>query len=139
MKAMLTAVRQHNEAHLVAGEQIHSVACTGLGTFYGKMEFEEAARQMALAYRNFIRPPSAINWGFARERQGEVKYGGQQGFFLQQKEEEMKRKRWLNETEAKEEEDEEEGEGEGEDDDDEMEAEEEEDEELKLQALASRM
>lgn len=92
MKAMLTAVKEHNKVHV--DDPIKHVACTGLGmlyfviyfkitvkgTFYGRMDFAEAARQMALAYRNFVNPPSEMSWTFASQRQAEVKFGGESGF-----------------------------------------------------------
>lgn len=89
MKAMLRAVHRHNakEAKKLQGEageqvsrQIKRVVCTGLGTFYGKMALDEAARQMALAYRNFLSPPDAISWVFAGSRQNQIGYGGWNGF-----------------------------------------------------------
>ncbi|KAL6046732.1 Macro domain-containing protein [Balamuthia mandrillaris] len=78
MKAMLRAIKDHNQAH--PDNAICSVACTGLGTFYGMMALDEAARQMALAYRNFLSPPKRITWGYASTRQADVGYGGFQGF-----------------------------------------------------------
>jgi len=78
MKAMLNAIKKHNQSSSYE-EKIKSVACTGLGTFYGKMELEEAARQMALAYNNFINAPKSIDWHFASMRQQQVIYGGYQG------------------------------------------------------------
>jgi O-acetyl-ADP-ribose deacetylase (regulator of RNase III) len=73
MWAMLVAVHEHNKA---GGRPIQSVACPGLGTLTGKMPAEEAARQMALAYRGSLAPPSAINWPYAEARQGAVGRGG---------------------------------------------------------------
>ncbi len=58
MKAMLLAVAQYNEAFPT--KSITSVACTGkvfspnstgLGTFYGEVHPDEAARQMSIAYK----------------------------------------------------------------------------------------
>jgi O-acetyl-ADP-ribose deacetylase (regulator of RNase III) len=80
MKAMLRAVKGHNAAATQEAHKIKSVACTGLGTFYGKMTFVEAARQMALAYKNFLSPPKTIDWTYASLRQYEVGYGGFEGF-----------------------------------------------------------
>jgi len=72
MWAMLLAVRKHNQS---ADRPIHTVACPGLGTATGRMPFDEAARQMALAYQNFLNPPTSIHWGFADHRQKQVRYG----------------------------------------------------------------
>jgi len=84
MKAMLRAVKDHNlrvKNGTVSDTDspIKSAACTGLGTFYGKMAFDEAARQMALAYHNFLHPPKKITWSYASKRQYEVGYGGFDG------------------------------------------------------------
>jgi O-acetyl-ADP-ribose deacetylase (regulator of RNase III) len=76
MWAMLLAVRRHNQQ---ADRPIRSVACPGLGTATGRVPCEEAARQMALAYRNFVEPPEQIDWQFAQRRQQEVRLGGDMG------------------------------------------------------------
>jgi O-acetyl-ADP-ribose deacetylase (regulator of RNase III) len=74
MWAMLLAVRRHN-AHGV--HRIGVVACPGLGTATGRVPYAEAARQMALAYRHFLSPPSVIDWQMAGMRQAQVRYGGE--------------------------------------------------------------
>lgn len=76
MQAMLLAVRQHNQRN---DQRINVVACPGLGTGVGRVPFPEAARQMALAYRNYLYPPSHIDWRFADSRQEQVRYGGDMG------------------------------------------------------------
>ena len=76
MWAMLLAVRQHNQT---AERKIEIVACPGLGTLTGQVPFRQAAKQMALAYRNFLNPPRAIDWNFATERQRQIRYGGDDG------------------------------------------------------------
>jgi len=79
MFAMLRAVHQHNKN----GKQpISSVACPGLGTGTGHVPFREAARQMALAYTNFLNPPQYIDWIYAANRQSQVLYGGDMGLRL---------------------------------------------------------
>lgn len=65
MWAMLLAVRKHNRHHAIP---IEVVACPGLGTATGKMSFEEAAKQMAFAYSNFLNPPSKIDWEIVTKR-----------------------------------------------------------------------
>src|SRR6186713_1998096 len=51
MWAALTAVHRHNRA----GEPlIQSLACPGLGTGTGGMDFSEAALQMCLAYEHYL-------------------------------------------------------------------------------------
>jgi O-acetyl-ADP-ribose deacetylase (regulator of RNase III) len=79
MWAWLLAVRRHN---LVGNRRIGVVACPGLGTRTGQVPVQEAARQMALAYRNSFHPPAAITWRFADTRQKEVHFGGDLGFEL---------------------------------------------------------
>jgi O-acetyl-ADP-ribose deacetylase (regulator of RNase III) len=79
MFAMLRAVYHHNRN---SKPRISTVACPGLGTGAGKVPFREAARQMALAYTNFLNPPSYIDWTYADRRQGEIRYGGDLGLHL---------------------------------------------------------
>ena len=73
MWAMLLAVHRHN---CQAEWPIQSIACSGLGTGVGRMPYPEAARQMVLAYRNYLSPPPEITVQFARERQRQVGRGG---------------------------------------------------------------
>lgn len=77
MWSMLLAVRQHNE---ISDQKINIVACPGLGTGYGQMPFTEAARQMALAYKNYLNPPQGITWRYAGERHKSIRFGGTDGF-----------------------------------------------------------
>ncbi len=59
MFAMLRAVANHNKGNQ---SRIERVLCPGLGTATGRMEFAEAARQMALAYHNFLHPTTNMTW-----------------------------------------------------------------------------
>lgn len=77
MWSMLLAVRQHNE---ISERKINIIACPGLGTGYGRMPFTEAARQMALAYNNYLNPPQGITWRYAGERHKSIRFGGTDGF-----------------------------------------------------------
>jgi O-acetyl-ADP-ribose deacetylase (regulator of RNase III) len=79
MWAMLLAVRQHN---LKSEKQINVVACPGLGTATGHVPYQQAARQMALAYEHFLKPPSHIDWHLADKRQERIRYGGDMGFHI---------------------------------------------------------
>ncbi|MEM7372270.1 MAG: macro domain-containing protein [Bacteroidota bacterium] len=72
MKAMLEAVHHHNEQ---SATPINTLACPGLGTSTGRVPYPKAARDMAMAYRNYLNPPSRIDWNYATYRQHEVKYG----------------------------------------------------------------
>jgi O-acetyl-ADP-ribose deacetylase (regulator of RNase III) len=76
MWAMLLAVRQHNQQ---SERRINLVACPGLGTATGRVPYPEAAGQMALAYKNFLNPPRAIDWDVASSRQAQIRYGGDHG------------------------------------------------------------
>lgn len=73
MWAMLLAVRDHNRRE---ARTIGTVACPGLGTATGRVAYPEAARQMALAYRNFLNPPTRLDWKVAFGRQDEIGSGG---------------------------------------------------------------
>ncbi len=77
MWAMLLAIRRHNQ---YAKRKIDSVACPGLGTGIGRVPYHEAARQMALAYDNFLHPPKFINCIVAAERQLQIWEGGNSSF-----------------------------------------------------------
>lgn len=76
MWAVLLAVHRHNQA---SERPIDVIACPGLGTGVGRMPFTEAARQMALAYQNYLSPPTRINWNFAARRQAQIGRGGDLG------------------------------------------------------------
>jgi O-acetyl-ADP-ribose deacetylase (regulator of RNase III) len=69
----LLAVHAHNRAG--AGE-IGVVAFPAMGTGFGGMPFDEAARQMAAAYRHYREPPHRLDWDFVVERHKAVCYDG---------------------------------------------------------------
>ena len=87
MWAMLIAVHRHNQT---ARQRIEVVACPGLGTKTGRVPYEEAALQMATAYRNFLHPPRHIDWDFAGQRQSQIHFGGDLGFELPRSDEGVK-------------------------------------------------
>lgn len=77
MKAMLIAVYKWNQgvdeskkAHNV--NRINVVACTGLGTFCGEVPPKKAAKDMRMAYDNFINVPKVLDWDFARQRANQI-------------------------------------------------------------------
>ena len=74
MWAMLLAVERHTRQG--QGNPIRTIACPGLGTATGRMDYVEAARQMSCAYRHFLAPPKAITWPYAATRQDAVGWGG---------------------------------------------------------------
>jgi O-acetyl-ADP-ribose deacetylase (regulator of RNase III) len=69
MWAMLLAIRQHNQS---SHHAIESVVCPGLGTGIGRVPYVESARQMALAYDNYLYPPKFINTFVAASRQLQI-------------------------------------------------------------------
>ncbi len=77
MWAMLLAVRKHNRC---TEQKIKTVACPGLGTATGHVPYNQAARQMALAYEHFLSPPTYLDWRFADKIKSRVRYGGDMGF-----------------------------------------------------------
>ncbi|HAW08425.1 MAG TPA: phage tail protein [Bacteroidetes bacterium] len=77
MWAMLLAIRKHNQYRK---QHINTIACPGLGTATGQVPYPEAARQMSLAYKNFLYPPDNIDWGLAIKRQKSIRYGGDRGY-----------------------------------------------------------
>lgn len=71
--AALLAIQSHN----VANEQkIEVVAFPALGTGFGGVAFDEAARQMAAAYRHYWEPPHRLDWDLVIERQRAISYDG---------------------------------------------------------------
>ena len=76
MWALLRAVHHHNKTN---EQPIKKLLCPGLGTGAGRVPPREAARQMSLAYRNYLNPPKHIDWRFADQRQLDVRYGGDMG------------------------------------------------------------
>jgi len=67
--AMLTAVANYNKNNKI---RIAKVLCPGLGTATGKMRPKEAARQMSIAYKNFLTPTTNMNWKNLNKRHKEI-------------------------------------------------------------------
>lgn len=65
--AALLAIQAHNMA--AAEQRIEVVAFPAMGTGFGNVPFDEAARQMAVAYRHYVEPPHRLDWDFVVERQ----------------------------------------------------------------------
>jgi len=77
MKAMLIAVQKFNDEidNYVTHpdfNRINIVACTGLGTFCGEIPPKKAAKDMRMAYDNFINVPKVLDWDFARQRANQI-------------------------------------------------------------------
>lgn len=71
--AALLAVVAHNAA---GGQRIGVVALPAMGTGFGGVPFDEAARQMAAAYRHLLDPPHRLDWDFVVERHKSICYDG---------------------------------------------------------------
>lgn len=71
--AALLAVYAHNVAD---AEKIETVAFPAMGTGFGGVEFDEAARQMAAAFRHYLEPPHRLDWDFVVERHRAICYDG---------------------------------------------------------------
>jgi len=69
--AALLAVHAHNVA---SDETIETVAFPAMGTGFGGVPFDEAARQMAAAYRHYLEPPHRLDWDFVIERHKAISY-----------------------------------------------------------------
>ncbi len=65
------AIQAHNRS---AGQRIGVVALPAMGTGFGGVAFDEAARQMAVAYRHFQEPPHRLDWDVVAERQRAICY-----------------------------------------------------------------
>jgi O-acetyl-ADP-ribose deacetylase (regulator of RNase III) len=71
--AALVAIHAHN---VVADRKIETVAFPAMGTGFGDVPFDEAARQMAAAYRHYVHPPHRLDWDFVAECQKAIFYDG---------------------------------------------------------------
>jgi O-acetyl-ADP-ribose deacetylase (regulator of RNase III) len=69
--AALLAVQAHNTS---SGEKVETLAFPAMGTGFGGVPFDEAARQMAAAYRHYLEPPHRLDWDFVIERQKAICY-----------------------------------------------------------------
>ena len=71
--AALLAIHAHN---LAADDTIETVAFPAMGTGFGGVPFDEAARQMAAAYRHYLDPPHRLDWDFVVDRHRAICYDG---------------------------------------------------------------
>jgi O-acetyl-ADP-ribose deacetylase (regulator of RNase III) len=71
--AAFLAVLAHNRT---ADRRIEVVALPAMGTGFGGVPFDEAARQMAAAYRHLLEPPHRLDWDFVVERHRAICYDG---------------------------------------------------------------
>lgn len=71
--AALLAIHGHYRG---SNRMIEVVAMPAMGTGFGGVPFDEAARQMAAAYRHYREPPHRLDWDFVVERQKAIHYDG---------------------------------------------------------------
>jgi O-acetyl-ADP-ribose deacetylase (regulator of RNase III) len=69
--AALLAIHAHNRA---SDRTIEVAAMPAMGTGFGGVPYDEAARQMAAAYRHYREPPHRLDWDFVVERQKAIHY-----------------------------------------------------------------
>jgi O-acetyl-ADP-ribose deacetylase (regulator of RNase III) len=72
--ASLLAIYRHN---LTCDEKITTAAFPAMGTGFGDVPFDEAARQMAAAYRAYLEPPHRIDWDTVTDRHRLICYDGE--------------------------------------------------------------
>jgi O-acetyl-ADP-ribose deacetylase (regulator of RNase III) len=72
--AALLAVYRHN---IAADNKIASVVFPAMGTGFGGVPYDEAARQMAAAYRHYLSPPHRLDWDVVVERHKAIAYDGE--------------------------------------------------------------
>lgn len=72
--AALVAIYRHNAAGPAL--RIESVALPAMGTGFGFVPFDECARQMAVAYRNYLEPPHRLDWDTVILRHKTLSYDG---------------------------------------------------------------
>jgi O-acetyl-ADP-ribose deacetylase (regulator of RNase III) len=71
--AAILAIQMHNAT---SERRIETAAFPAMGTGFGGVPFDEAARQMAAAYRHYLEPPHRIDWDFVIERHKAICYDG---------------------------------------------------------------
>lgn len=71
--AALLAIERHNRS---STQSISTVAFPAMGTGFGGVPFDEAARQMSVAYRHLLNPPHRLDWDFVVARHKAISYDG---------------------------------------------------------------
>jgi O-acetyl-ADP-ribose deacetylase (regulator of RNase III) len=69
--AAILAAQAHNRT---SHQKIETLALPAMGTGFGGVSFDEAARQMAAAYRHYLNPPHRLDWDFVIERNLAIHY-----------------------------------------------------------------
>jgi O-acetyl-ADP-ribose deacetylase (regulator of RNase III) len=73
--AALVAMHRFNGAAAPA-VPIRTAAFPAFGTGFGGVTYDEAARQMAVAYRHFLHPPRKLDWDVVIARHKAITYDG---------------------------------------------------------------
>lgn len=79
--AALLAIYRHNAAIRLGDSdeaEIATVAMPALGAGFGNVDYSEAARQMAAAYRFYLDPPHRLDWDAAIDRHRAIGFDGTQ-------------------------------------------------------------
>jgi O-acetyl-ADP-ribose deacetylase (regulator of RNase III) len=71
--AALLAVYRHS---VTSESKISTVAFPAMGTGFGGVSFDEAARQMAAAYDHYLHPPHRLDWDTVTDRHKAIAYDG---------------------------------------------------------------
>jgi O-acetyl-ADP-ribose deacetylase (regulator of RNase III) len=71
--AAFLAVQNHN---VEQGQKIETLAFPAMGTGFGGVTFDEAARQMAVAYDHYLHPPHRLDWDQVVGRHKAISYDG---------------------------------------------------------------
>ena len=74
--ALLAVYRHTAAARATGGRAIDTVALPAMGTGFGGVPYDEAARQMAAAYRHYRSPPHRLDWDTVTDRQRAICYDG---------------------------------------------------------------
>jgi O-acetyl-ADP-ribose deacetylase (regulator of RNase III) len=69
----LLAIQNHNVTNET---KIQTVAFPAMGTGFGQVTYDEAARQMAVAYDYYLHPPHRLDWDQVVERHKAISYDG---------------------------------------------------------------
>ena len=69
--ASFLAVYRHN---LKTKHAIQTLVFPSLGTGFGRMSYDESARQMAAAYRHYLSPPHRLDWDTVIARHQAISY-----------------------------------------------------------------
>ena len=72
--AALLAVNVHNQS---SAAKIKTLAMPAMGTGFGRMPFDESARQMAAAYRHYLELPHRFDWDSVLRRERTITCDGQ--------------------------------------------------------------